>query len=158
MTYFQQLLRFVALPIIVCSCVVDHQGVKTLQHFLTGIYGEDIGVIGSRADSLFEYKCPFLDSEEPILVYLSQASCSICIGKAIDCCNAFVDAGAGMDMVVLLQGSELDTFKYYFQKERRLINNKHIRLQLVTSLKDLPEGLFLIENKRVKNYSRWTEL
>ena len=149
------IILFLSLFVISCR---ENPDADYLRHFVSGLYSEDIEITGAKADSLFENKFCFSHEDERILVFLSQASCSLCIGETISCCRAFNDSRIDGKMVLLLQGYEMETFRYYYGKARNLMKNKRIQAELISPLSDLPDGLYLIENGVATNYIRWNRL
>ena len=130
--------------------------------FLQGEITTDIDVKGAQADSLFEGLFRFPSSEEHLLVFLTNATCSYCIGTAMSCYRAYCQSKQNDQLLFLLQGEDIETFLFYYNKERRRLKHhvgeSSISIHRINVLQDLPNGLYLVKNGVVMNYYLWQDL
>lgn len=130
--------------------------------FLQGKITTDIEVEGLQADSLFEYQFRYPSSETNLLVFLTNGTCSYCIGTAMSCYRAYCQSDQNASLLFLLQGDDVETFKYYYNKEQRKnkrhSSRKNISMQRIDVLQDLPNGLYFVKNGVVLNYYLWQDL
>ena len=130
------------------------------EEFMLGLLSTDINVKGCQADSLFEYKYTFPKDENYHAVFLTNATCSFCIGTALSCFHSYCQSQVDADLIFLLQGDNIETFKYYYEKDpfRKSKRALRVRIQQLDYLQDLPTGLYLITNGKVSSYMIWEDL
>lgn len=132
-----------------------HHNCSPLDDYLRGEHAIEIGVYGSRADSLFHLQNKICGNNVFFLV--TDPSCSACIASAIDLYDLFQRySNKESELYYYLVGENKELFDFYFYKSNPdyfKVLSDHVFLS--SNCFGLPRGLYIIDNNIVQSYSLW---